>query len=144
MAVTAGVSAPRSVMINGQNVALSAQDQVSTSGTVTTVVAKSDDGGGVGNWIKTHLFTGSIYGPNDPIDKVGKKIRDATGLGGIADAAKAAGGVTFDLLSALTDPKFWERLLIGALGFFLILIGVVFMIESNKTARSLTEMAVVA
>lgn len=150
MAVTAGVSAPRSVMINGQNVALSAQDQVSTSGNVTTVVAKSDDGGGVGGFIGDYFshFFGGIGRAGGNLLQGGVKLAAGDSGGAVKQLGSknnivtdAAGGIG-NMLHALTDPLFWERIGIGALGFFLILIGVVFMIESNKTARSLTEMAV--
>jgi len=45
-----------------------------------------------------------------------------------------------DILNRFLSPGFWERIGFGALGFFLIIFGVVFMVESNKTARSITGM----
>lgn len=48
------------------------------------------------------------------------------------------------LAGHLTDSGMWKRIGIGALAVLLILIGVVFMVESNKSARSVTEMAALA
>lgn len=152
MAVTAGVSAPRSVRINGQIVALSPQDVVTTSGTTTNVVVKGDDGGGIGGAIGAYFsdLFGGIGRAGGNLVEGGVKLATGHPKGAVKQLGSkdnvvtdAAGGVG-NMLSAVTDPLFWERVGIGALGFFLILIGVVFMIESNKTARGLTEMAVMA
>lgn len=148
MAVTAGVSAPQSVQISGQTVALSAQDKVTTSGTTTTVVASSDDGGGIGSFLK-NLLGDTLKGAGNPVigqgvDLANKGLEKVPGVGSAVKAGQALTSGVGSMAAAILDPVFWERIGIGALGFFLILIGVVFMVESNKTARSLTEMAVVA
>jgi hypothetical protein len=47
-----------------------------------------------------------------------------------------------DLITHLSDPAFWKRLGLGLGGFALIIIGIIVMVESNKTVRSATEEAV--
>lgn len=48
------------------------------------------------------------------------------------------------LLGAVMTVEFWERAGWGLLGFFLVLFGFIFLVESNKTARTLTETAALA
>jgi len=42
------------------------------------------------------------------------------------------------LIAKISSPEFWKRIGLGALAFVLLVIGVVFMLESNKTIRSAT------
>ena len=47
-------------------------------------------------------------------------------------------------LAHLSDPSLWKRIGLGALGVLVLILGIMFMTESSKTARNLTKVAAVA
>ena len=49
-----------------------------------------------------------------------------------------------NLANHLTDSGLWKRIGIGVLAAFLVLIGILFMLESNKSVQHLTETAAMA
>lgn len=112
-----------------------------------SVPVSTGDGGGIGGFLGglgNDLLGGPTAGlPKQDQPNVGG---DLAGLG--SGAVKLGSGVLGSLvpsgLAAVFTVEFWERFGWGLLGFILALIGIGFMIESNKTARSLTEMAVAA
>jgi len=71
----------------------------------------------------------------DAAGKAGDALQDVGSALNPLKWAEALASILNDLLS----PFFWERIGMGALGLFLIVIGVVFMVESNKTARQMTS-----
>lgn len=110
----------------------------------------------VGFWDTTKHAAGNVAGAlgsvigGDPLsaglpqkDKPNAMGQNPGGIGLpsiVPDWVKSLGS----LLGAVSTIEFWERAGWGLLGFFLVLFGFIFLVESNKTARSLTETAALA
>lgn len=58
-----------------------------------------------------------------------------SGVGAVQDTAGAISGIPGDIVSAIEGAINWQRILLGAGGFVLFMIGLVALVESNKTVQ---------
>lgn len=142
MAIVSSVSLPAGSTVTknaaGQTVVKVPATYSQLTAAASDVKAKGDDGSGQSllGQITDKLQQYGGFGIGGII--AGQKGVSVSGVtGGAVNAAKAVGGGLGNMIQLIGDPSFWLRIGMGALGLFLAIVGIVFMLESNKAVRQI-------